>query len=703
MVTQVELGTYFNVNGRTVLGGSGGSRLDTQALIEALAAGKRIPATRLEDTIKLNAKKSSALLELSNLINSFREAANFLRNPPGVSNAASNAFKYAQSTVTSNTSTSGSSYLSIGVSPGAPLQSYTINEISSLAKATRQKTETISVADTSTSIVSLTPSTDEFKAGTFTLNGVDITLNVGDSLSAVAAKFNAVKNTTGISVSIIKVATGEYQLSFSGTQTGTANDFDFNNADPAGTLVDASGVFDEITITQDPEDEAADAIFTLNGVEITRSSNSITDVIEGVTFNLLQTTPALTELTVEITPDTQIAKGAVINLLNAYNDIRIFAAKQQEVNTDGTFASTAVLANNSALRSIMSSLSSHFSAISTRMLTGDPPKPAVSFIDLPASDDAPIVRNVLTLDEEALDTILESDFEEVRTAFEFDFISDNPGLRVFSRTNATTATEFSLLVNPFATQTTSAFTVNLADSIVAASPTAGMLTAGTVTINGQNVVLTAGMTAAQVEAAFDAAAAQTGVAAAVTGVDGSFQLVFTSTITGGTINFNLTSDGVDPTGVFDEISITATSVFEATYDTEGGPVTVAFDAVLGTSGISYTLTGPAGTPFEGLKLIYGGTSSSLSNVTIAQGFADKAYNTSNDALDTTNGGIQVELDALAASDSKLTEQIEKINAQVVLFREQLLIKFTALEQAISRINTLLQALDAQDQARRNSR
>jgi len=450
-MTGVTLGNFFQSGGKTVSGGAGGSGIDTQSLIKGLTDAKALPATQLQDKIKLNDSKSAALAEFQTTLSTLSDAVAALRNPPGVGNASDDAFKYRTTSVTSNTSVAGSSYVTVTASPGTALQNYTISEITSLAAARKQSSGDFNIATANDAAVSTTPAVGQFKAGTFTLNGQSITFNDGESLNSVAAKFNAVADKTGISASVVQVTTGKYQLSFSATKSGTANDFDFNNISKAGTLVDASGVFSQVTIA-DAQD-AKDAIFKLNNVAITRSSNTITDLVDGLTFNVTQTTVSAptTKIDVAVQADQTIAKNSIVNFVNAYNALKVFEAKQQDLNADGTYKSTAVLHDSSVFRSTMSSMNSQISSIVSGLTNGDPrglSDLGITFTDQAATADTPRVRNILTVDDTKLATALASNSDAVRKVFEFDFTSDNTYLRVFSRTNALGVSNFSLNINP---------------------------------------------------------------------------------------------------------------------------------------------------------------------------------------------------------------------------------------------------------------
>jgi flagellar hook-associated protein 2 len=591
MVSQITLGNFYTTTeGKRVLGGVGGSGLDTETLISELTEARRFPATLDQEKITANGAVADAFSEFYALLSTFQSAADALRNPPGVGNEEENAFLFTTGTVTSNTSTAGSTYLSINTSPGAVLQNYTIDEITSIATTATQSTTVFSVATANTSVVTAAPGAQEFKAGTFTVNGQSITLEEGDGLALVAAKFNAVSDNTGINATVIQIASGQYQLSFSATSTGSANDFDLT--DP-GTVTDATGVLTNIGFNAAVA--ADDAVFEINGIQVTRSSNSIDDVIDGVTFNLVQTTPALTTLTVAIKPDTTTVQNIIVNFVTAYNELKVFEAKQNERADDGTYAETAILANDITFRTIMTDINTKITSSVAGLATlNNISDIGLSFTTQPATNDTPEVGNILNVDDGALTAALATDYVNVRKLFGFTLTSDNPNLTVFNHTNALGVSEFTLNINP------------------------------------------------------------------------------------------------------------GTNTFQATYDLGAGPVTVNLTATEINGSDGYTLTGPAGGPLEGLVLIYASESADSIDVTVTQGLADLLYNSSDSATAANTGTIAVALKSLEDINTRLEENIARINDQVAQYQQQLIAKFTALEQAISRINTLLQSLDAQQQAAANA-
>jgi flagellar hook-associated protein 2 len=90
----------------------------------------------------------------------------------------------------------------------------------------------------------------------------------------------------------------------------------------------------------------SDAQLRVDGVLLTRPTNSVSDALDGVTINLLQAEPG-TEIDLTVTRDLDASVKAVRDFAKAYNDIVSFSAGQQ---LDGQ-----PLRGNSELRRILSS------------------------------------------------------------------------------------------------------------------------------------------------------------------------------------------------------------------------------------------------------------------------------------------------------------------------------------------------------------
>lgn len=133
-----------------------------------------------------------------------------------------------------------------------------------------------------------------------------ISLSSDDSLDGIAKSINSAN--LGVTASVVYVnATQGYQLVVTG-DSGTKNAFTLTSDEPS--------VLDFGVI---PGQAATDASITVDGLNLTRSSNQINDAIPGVTLNLLETTDTAGKLSLQ--RDVSQVKTNVQALVSAYNDL----------------------------------------------------------------------------------------------------------------------------------------------------------------------------------------------------------------------------------------------------------------------------------------------------------------------------------------------------------------------------------------------
>ncbi|MDX2095109.1 MAG: flagellar filament capping protein FliD [Alphaproteobacteria bacterium] len=461
MVTEITLGTFGTQGGKTVLTG-GASKIDTKGLIDSLAAAKRTPAVRLETKNTAIDGQTAALNDLKTIFAKFQAAVDTLRNPPGVDVDSKNIFQYRTASVTTSTGATASNFLDVTVQPGAVAQSYTINSITQLAFQTKQQSGNFLLADSSTAsavTANGVPTAGLFEAGTINLRAVDgtvggipLTLSEGDSLETVASKFNEISSRTGIQASVLTVATGTYKLIFTATKPGTTFGFDLSQTAPvagAGIESDPAGVFSQlaaITTTQ----TAQNSLFTIDGVAISRESNSVSDALDGVTFTLKQPTSSGT-IGVSIVPDTALVSSAITQFADAYNEFKLFAANQSLLDENSQPKETSVLYNNATFRNIVAAVSSEVSRV-VAGITGSGNPSQLSDIGLKlenfAGDDTnPETKNILTLDTDALQSALLSNFDGVRKLFEYQQVSDNSSFLTSKRSNNLNISSFQVVID----------------------------------------------------------------------------------------------------------------------------------------------------------------------------------------------------------------------------------------------------------------
>ncbi|WP_333653747.1 flagellar filament capping protein FliD [Dissulfurispira sp.] len=119
---------------------------------------------------------------------------------------------------------------------------------------------------------------------------------------------------------------GTYKLTLTSSTTGASNtisltvdennDGTYGGADETDTVGLSSLASGNMSTTQ----AAADASITVNGLTVTRSSNTVTDVITGVTMNLVKISGA-TEFTLTVAQDTGTLTSKLNFFVSSYNQV----------------------------------------------------------------------------------------------------------------------------------------------------------------------------------------------------------------------------------------------------------------------------------------------------------------------------------------------------------------------------------------------
>jgi flagellar hook-associated protein 2 len=137
--------------------------------------------------------------------------------------------------------------------------------------------------------------------------------------------------------------------------TAPANTALFGTSDePPDTTITSGGVTGHSSLTFNREQEASDAVFKLNGVSFSRTSNTVTDALTGISLNL--TTKTTAPITLTVSNDTVSARPKLDALVKAYNDLYSIYKEQTASSID--VASRGILNSDFAVTSVMRQLMS---------------------------------------------------------------------------------------------------------------------------------------------------------------------------------------------------------------------------------------------------------------------------------------------------------------------------------------------------------
>ena len=340
--TSTTASSTSSANSTSTSGTKTTSSVDWNALITSQVNAKLARATTIQTSITSNQAKISAYQSLQTSLSTLATAASSLSN--SIQNSlSSSVFATRSATISSTGDVSASSALSMSVASGAATGDHTL-QIEQVATA--QKVIGSSVADQTASL----GYTGTFSIGLVGGTSADISITSSMSLQDVADTINNQTSTTNVQASVIEVSSGSYELVLSGTkdaadiQTSSVSGDDVLNK--LG-VTDSSGSFTDVLQT------SQSAKMKLDGVELTRNTNDISDVLSGVTFSLLQATTSGTTLNISIGTDTSQIQTALQTFVTDYNAVRDFVNTQQQTNSDGTASSSSVLFGDSTMRDII--------------------------------------------------------------------------------------------------------------------------------------------------------------------------------------------------------------------------------------------------------------------------------------------------------------------------------------------------------------
>lgn len=201
-------------------------------------------------------------------------------------------------------SSSNSSKVSIGTVTANSPATYTISEVTSVARAASATSN--GFADGSAAAVSATGTVK------FTFDGVDhtITLDSGENtLVGLRNKINALS--AGVTASILTTGTGPtpYYLSVTANTSGEK---------PIALVDDPDGAATSLLANTD---SGANTNFKVNGVSVSKSSNLINDVVSGVTFSIQGTTTGNETVTLSLATNRSTLSSKLQNFASAYNAV----------------------------------------------------------------------------------------------------------------------------------------------------------------------------------------------------------------------------------------------------------------------------------------------------------------------------------------------------------------------------------------------
>ncbi|MFJ4145727.1 flagellar filament capping protein FliD [Pseudomonas sp. NPDC089734] len=281
--------------------------------------------------------------------------------------AAVSAFQTAMTSLNSTTtpafqgfSATSSNESSVKATAGntAVNGTYTLN-VSQLATASKVATAALDSSQTSA-----------IPSGTLkiTQNGTsyDVNITATSTLQEVRDKINSSLQSKGISANIITDSNGS-RLVFSSTTTGKGSDISVDGGTSLSMLnIDGTKLMSATSTSTDANGKAIpgagaisslalDAEFTIDGLSMTSSSNTVSTAVSGLTFELVA--KSSTDTTITVGTNTDGLKTSLQTFVDAYNTLAklVTTLTKGAVDDDGTYTAAA-LTGDSTPRALLASI-----------------------------------------------------------------------------------------------------------------------------------------------------------------------------------------------------------------------------------------------------------------------------------------------------------------------------------------------------------
>jgi len=312
--------------------------IDVSSIVSQLMQVESQPLTQLQQKETDTKSKLTAYGQVQSAVSSLQTAVQALR---------------LNSTFTASKASATGSAASAVAGTGATPGNYSVS-VTTLARAQ----STASAALSSTANVGTGTLTISSADGTSTL----ASLNIGASGSATLADVRDAINGANIAVRASLVNDGgNVRLVLTSSQTGAANGFQVSSSGLTGV---------SFTTTQPPQD----ASYSINGLPLTASTNTITDAIPGVTLSLTQQPPAgsptgtTADSEISVVLDTDAVASSVQAFITAYNNVD--STIKNLTAYDPSTQTAAVLNGESTLRYLQQQVRSLVGGVSTNASAG---------------------------------------------------------------------------------------------------------------------------------------------------------------------------------------------------------------------------------------------------------------------------------------------------------------------------------------------
>ena len=636
------------------------SNLDVGSIVSQLMAVERKPVNALKVKEANYQAKLSAFGSIKGAVGGFQNVL------ASLSNAAK--FQSLKATPADGTvfAASASSIAAAGT--------YSL-EVSKLAQA--QKLVTTGQVSSTTSIGNGTLTFDfgsiaggalgvdgKYTGASFTANGngaktVTIEAN-NNSLQGIRDAINAAK--VGVTATIINDGgTSPYRLALSSDNLGASNSIKISVAGDAA-LANLLGHNPAATQNLSETAAAQNAEFKVDGVAISKASNTVSDVIQGVTLTLQKITTSPTSLVVA--RDTATTKSSIESFVKAFNDLNK-ALKESSAYNSAT-QQGAILQGDATIRTLQTQMRA---VLNTAISHTDGALTTLSQIGVAFLKDG-----TLSLDSAKLNIAINNNFSDIANLFAAVGKASDSLVNFTSAASGTRPGSYTANITQLATQ-----------GVLSGNAAAGLdITAGsndTLQVTVNNILTTVTLSAATYTAATLAAEVQSKINGA--SVFKESGLAVTVTHNAGVFSINSNSYGASSA-----VSVAGNGALNLLGAT---PVVTAGVDVAGTlngqpaTGAGQSLVANTGDA-AGLKiLVVGGALGARGNVYYSQGYAH-ALNILADSLLANDGALSGRTNGLNSSIKDIAKQRDTLEARLGNLEARYRKQFSALDTMLGNMN-----------------
>lgn len=509
--------------------------------------------------------------------------------------------------------------------------------------------------------------TGKYTGASFATNGSGVkTVTIDSTNNTLVGIRDAINSAKiGVTATIINDGgTSPYRLALTSNNIGSTNSMKISVSgdaalstllahDPAATQNLAE------TVT------AQNAEFKVDGVAVSKTSNTVSDVIQGVTLNLLKTNIGSAN-TLAVTRDTGSVKNSVDAFVKTYNDLNKTLSELSAYNA--TTKQAALLQGESAVRSIQAQIRNTLTA----SLTGV----SGAYTSLTSIGVSFQKDGTLAVDSTKLQTAIDTNFNDIANLFAAVGKSTDSLVSYVSSTVKTQPGAYALTISQLATQGGAVGSVVANTTITAATNDVLNITVDGVSATVTLAVgtYTAATLAAEVQSKINGASAFSSVGTSVAVTQSAGVLTMTSNRYGAASTVNVTGGN----GL---VGLMGTPTNTAGIDVAG-----TINGATGT-GSGQHLTGATGTSVEGLKLqITGGATGSRGTINYSQGYAYKLDKLAEGLLG-TSGPVVSSTKSIDSSIKEVNNRREVLNRRLVDTESRYRTQFVALDVLVSRLRT----------------